>query len=95
MKRKYHIALVLSMIFLYFMFDSAINDYMDKHLNGWIKDIVYAMNMMVYTILFSILVYKIVRPDISVTKAYVLIVVYAVLWIIIRFWIIGYYYGGL
>lgn len=94
MKRIYHICLVVGLIFIYFLFDSALREFMDFYLKGWLKDVVYALNMLTYVVLFSILFYKLVKPEISVTKAYILIIVYAVLWVILRFWIIKYVYGG-
>lgn len=81
-------------MFVYFLFDNALSEYMDYYLDGWVEDVIYAMNKVVYAILFSILVYKIVKPEITLTKTYIIIIIYMILWIILRFWIIGYVYGG-
>lgn len=93
MKRMYHIFLVVVLLFMYFLFDNALEEYLDYYVFGFWNDIFFAISKITYLLLSSLLIVKIVKPQISTTKAYAFIIVYAVAWIVIRFYLIGTIYA--
>ena len=90
MRRRYHIVLLSFLFFVYFLFDSALNEYLDDHISGFYKDVLYALSSLSYILLMSLLIVKIIKPQISIMKMYFFIIIYLLLYIMIRFYLIGF-----
>lgn len=82
-KRAIHLIITFTMIFSFYLLDSVIDD-LEGILTYYPKDIIYALREVIYIILFSIAVAKVVKPEISVTMLYFLTILFIVLYLIFR-----------